>query len=495
MFLSNTRTSLGMFSGIGSQYDEDKLYSDVPAFNMTEIKLKITSIDLAFEGLEQPDVDFDLMFIQFSYLSDGFVLVDYIFRAYVSIRLLMKYWFATSLAMPNIDLRSNKEIKNPFRMNPVRAAVAFTTSPMGGFIIFLVSSTWILGIIGALYAPMLYSYKSGCVSAYGNGTFITKNLFSIGYNHAYQDGSGLLIEGMDTFDLKRGDTCSSRYAASATIQNSMNSNVTTYTNFHRQMSNSMGQAQRCIDSDELDSAFREACCGVAMYPDCTARNSESNTMCPMDDRRSIMSIPIPYELPGISLADPSCSASTDENDWRIENAVFDCEQMGTCSVSCPGPRKGLLRAASERCGCTMEWYIHSKWMASTFAFLLYVFMNIARVSFFSGITRLLWKHIYPERFTVSATCDSEGSLVTTSSKVSGTSHKDLINAIQTSSKTGGDASRRNLSRELHAKLDRCLRSFYATGVALLLGSLLANGVWIAALAVTSQTLTPHVLIR
>ena len=169
--------------------------------------------------------------------------------------------------------------------------------------------------------------------------------------------------------------------------------------------------------------------------------------------------------------------------------MFDCEQLGSCDATCSGPRKNVLNDASERCGCTVEWYLHSKWMGTTFAFLLYVFMNIARVSFFSGITRLLWKQIYPERFTVSATCDSEGSLVT-SSKVSGTSHEDLINAIQTRGSKSDD--NHMLSKTLHAKLDQCLRNFYVTGVALLLGSLLANGVWIYALTVTSQNLTPRI---
>lgn len=478
-----------MFSGIGNQYDEDTLSTEVSAFNVTEIKSKVTNIDLAFEGLENPEVDFDLWFLQLSHLSNAFVLVDYIFRAYVSIRLVMRYWFATSLAMPSIDLRATKEVKNPFRMHPARAAVAFVTSPIGGFIIFLVSSTWLLGIMAALYIPMLNSYTSGCVRASGNGTFVTKNIFSVAYNHAYQDGSGLLIEGMDAFDVKRGDTCSSRYTTSATLQNTLSSNVSTYTNFHQQMSNRMGFARRCIDSNELDSAFIEACCGIASYPDCTVGKLPSDVMCPMDDRRAILTIPIPYELPGIALADPSCFANENESDWIIENAVFDCEQLGSCDVTCSGPRKNVLNDASERCGCTVEWYLHSKWMGTTFAFLLYVFMNIARVSFFSGITRLLWKQIYPERFTVSATCDSEGSLVT-SSKVSGTSHEDLINAIQ----TRGSKSDNNhmLSKTLHAKLDQCLRNFYVTGVALLLGSLLANGVWIYALTVTSQNLAPHI---
>lgn len=288
-----------MFSGSGNQYDGDKLDTFVPTFNITEIKNKVTNIELSFEGLQRPDIDFDLWFLQFLNLSDAFIFVDYIYRFYISVRLLMKYWFATSLALPRIDMRANKEIKNPFRMHPARAVVAFLTSPMGGFIVFLTASAWLLGMMVALYAPMLQSYTSGCVRADGNGTFVTKNMYSISYNYAYQDGSALLIEGMDAFDLKRGDTCSSRYTTSVTLQNTLTSNVTTYSNFHRQMSKSMHVAQRCIDSDELDSAFTEACCDMITYPDCTMGNFHTSSVtCPMDERRAIMTIPIPYELPG-----------------------------------------------------------------------------------------------------------------------------------------------------------------------------------------------------
>ena len=109
LYLSNTRTALGMFSGIGNQYDEDILNLDVPSFNVTEIKSKVTSVDIAFEGLQEPDMDYDLWFLQLSYLSDCFVLVDYIFRAYVTIRLLMRYWFATSLAILLIELNAELE--------------------------------------------------------------------------------------------------------------------------------------------------------------------------------------------------------------------------------------------------------------------------------------------------------------------------------------------------------------------------------------------------
>ncbi|KAL7456485.1 hypothetical protein ACHAWC_007981, partial [Mediolabrus comicus] len=434
-FQTKSRETLGLFSGIGGQYDETQLDINVPTFNITEIRNKVTNIELNFESFRQPDIDFDLWFLQLSYLGDVFVLADYIFRAYISLRLVTKYWSATSLAMPQIDIRSNKEKKNPFRLHPALAVVTFITSPVGGFIIFVTSSVWLIGIVSALYIPFLRQYTSGCVLANGNGTFLTNNLFSFAYNHAYQDGSGLLVEGMDVYDAKRGDSCNARYANSVTLQNNMNANLTAYTDLYQALSQDMDLSKRCVDSDHLDALFQEACCGgLGTYPECaTSGLIFNNLTCPTDDRQTNIDVPILYELPGIVLNDESCSAEIGESDWILSDAIFDCESVPICSIECEQPRKPLLNTVCERCGCTLEWYLHSQWMGTALAFIIYLCMNIARVLFFAGLTRLLWKQIHPERFTVVATCNSDGALVT-SKHVSGNSHQDLILAIQTQSK-------------------------------------------------------------
>lgn len=307
-FKVNTRTALGMFSGIRNQYDGEGLDFNIPSFNITEIKNRATSVNLSFEGPQNPDMDFKLWFLQVASFSDGLVYLDYVFRCYISIRLFVSYWFATALTMPIIDLRVNKESMNPFRMHPARIFLTFVTSPQGLFVIFLASSTWILGMVAVLYVPLLQSYTSGCVRTHGNGTFITKNLYSVGYNYAYQDGSSLLVKGMEAFDVKLGETCNSKHTASTNVQNTMRSNVTTYLRFQREVSDSMLFARRCIDTEVLDSAFTDACCGIVTYPDCILGNlPTSNATCPMDDRRSILSIPIPYELPGVSLSRLACT--------------------------------------------------------------------------------------------------------------------------------------------------------------------------------------------
>jgi hypothetical protein len=70
-----------MFSGIGSQYNESGINVNIPSINITEIKSKVTTINLNFESLTQPDIDFDFWFLQFSSLLDRMVWLDYIFRA------------------------------------------------------------------------------------------------------------------------------------------------------------------------------------------------------------------------------------------------------------------------------------------------------------------------------------------------------------------------------------------------------------------------------
>ena len=490
-FRSKSRETLGLFSGIGGQYDEDELDMNVPTFNMTEIKNKVTNIELNFESFQQPDFDYDLWFKQLNFLSSGFELVDYIIRGYISARLLSKYWFATSLPMPQIDIRSYTKMKNPFRQNPVLATLSFLTSPIGGFMLFVASSSWLIGMVVALYVPLLRQYSSGCLRL-GDGTFLTNNLYSFAYNHAYQDGSALLVEGMDMYDSKRMESCTARYTSSVNLQNNMNANLTAYTNFYQGLAQNMGLSRRCVDSEELDALFLDACCGLGSYPVCQSTSTQHT--CPIDNR---LDSPLPFDLPGTSLYDSSCSVEVDESDWILSDAIFDCESIPTCSVECEPPRKAFLAEASERCGCTVEWYIHSQWLGTALGFVIYLCMNIARVLFFAGLTRILWKHIHPNRFTVLTTCNSDGALVAPA-YAKGESQHDLMLAIQTKSNAAFDddedetTSQHELSAALNEKLDHCIRSFYRVGTALLIASFAVNITWLTFVLLTSRSLTPRV---
>ena len=177
------------------------------------------------------------------------------------------------------------------------------------------------------------------------------------------------------------------------------------------------------------------------------------------------------------------------DDWVINDATFDCNNLETCPETCPKPRSNLLKATGEYCGCTIEWYLHAKWMGTALAALLYVFMNAARVFFFSGLSRVLWKHLYPDRFTVLASCDSGGSLITYSSGRRGSRHENILRAIKTRTFEG---TSKGTSGTLRRKVDSCLRQFYTRGFALVLASLVANAAWIYILSVAAQPLRPSI---
>ena len=494
LFASESRAALGLFSGTGSGYNESEIDVQIPSINITDIKSKVTTVNLNFESLADPDIDFDLWFLQFSSLLDRMVFLDYIFRVYLTIRLLFRYWFATSLATPQIDLRVNKDIRNPFRMHPARATVSFLTSPFAGFLTFVGVGTWLVLIIYALYIPLFQSYTMGCINESGNGTFITKNIFSLSYNHAYQEGSGLLLNGLDAFDAKRADTCSSRYAASITSQNNINSNFTAYSNFQKELSDNMGLSQRCINMGKLNTSFLESCCGYPTYPSCAEGTESHSVICPIDDRREILSIQVPFELPGIVIQEPACLVSIDGDSWEVNDAIIDCEELATCEITCNEPRREVLTPATERCGCAIEWFLHSEWLGTSLAFLLYFLMNVARLLFVSGITRLFWKFIYPERFTVLITCNSNGSLVTTSTGLFA-SHNGLVKSIQKrslSSQQRSNEEERRISKELRAKLSRSLRRFSITGAVETITSFAVCGIWVYIVFMVSQTLTPKI---
>jgi len=201
-------------------------------------------------------------------------------------------------------------------------------------------------------------------------------------------------------------------------------------------------------------------------------------------------------VPGVVLRDPSCSIDLNGNEWEINDSIFNCDTLPPCNVKCTGPRKTRIKSASDQCGCTLEWYLHSKWMGSAVAFLLYVLMNMSRVFFLSGVTRLLWKWIYPDRFTVHATCDGDGKLIT---KIGGKSHQDLITTIQIQSSISKqrneddeNSGNEDAAKELRAKLGHSLKRFYRSGFVYLAGSLVTNGMWIYLVVVMSQSLTPRV---
>jgi len=275
-------------------FDETNFVIDNTPVNVTVAENRFTNLDINFEGLIVPNVNFDLWFLKFDSISDVFFLLDFSFRIYFALRLCFKYWDAGVVRLPEIDMRSEKGIKNPFKISCGRMVILFVTSPLIGALSATLVGTWMVKTMSSVYYPLYREYASGCVLSDGNGTFVTENLYSMGYNSAYEKGSTSLLEGVESFDLKRSQTCTSSHAKTQTRHNTVATEIASYKKAINTTGDQMYLLQKCINAPVIDDDFQKACCGQLGYEDCNV-TVKSDLACPMNE----MEVPsIPHLTPG-----------------------------------------------------------------------------------------------------------------------------------------------------------------------------------------------------
>lgn len=59
--------------------------------------------------------------------------------------------------------------------------------------------------------------------------------------------------------------------------------------------------------------------------------------------------------------------------------------------------------------CTAEWFGHAYALRFIFTVCVYIFINVARVIFVAGLTRVAWQQLNTGYFSYRATCNREGS--------------------------------------------------------------------------------------
>jgi hypothetical protein len=267
----------------------------MPSVNITSVQNRISNVDLSFESLMKPSLDFDLWFLKFASVSEMIFLLDFVLRIYLSIRMFFRYWDSGSIKLPEVDVRTQKEIRNPFKMSNGRLIILLFTNPLVGAFLLMVVGAWILSFASSVYTPLYKEFVNGCVPQTGNGTFITSNIYSMSYNLAYQDGTSSLVKGIESFDAERSKQCTSIYAKSASKQNDDMIQLASYAKSLQTTGERMALFEKCTDIDLADTQFQLACCGEIGYDECGNNTSieQSSFICPMDARLNI-----PHSSPG-----------------------------------------------------------------------------------------------------------------------------------------------------------------------------------------------------
>ena len=108
----------------------------------------------------------------------------------------------------------------------------------------------------------------------------------------------------------------------------------------------------------------------------------------------------------------SCDIDTESVQWRLDEAIFDCSALPHCDITCPGPHKDRLRRITKECSCLTEWFVHSLCFRWLLSILIFGLMNSSRVIFVNGLAKVIWRRLHPGTFTVWATCDENGAIIT-----------------------------------------------------------------------------------
>jgi len=252
------------------------------------------------------------------------------------------------------------------------------------FVMILIFSMIGLVIIGALisiYIPLYEDYQSGCRHSQ-NGTILTHNSYSFAYNLAAEGSNEMAALGVSRYDGERTKLCA-QYAQNSQKQ-------------QENAQNAINQQRQTYDSKSSDLALFQKCVNSSLFPNDTVFWNETGYHNPYLNQTVLNRL--------------NCSIPNAYGSGGLGNGVFNCSGLPPCDMTCTGPDKVALVAATYDSGCTSEWMFHAGLFRFLFGLLVYVCINISRSLVMMAIIRLAWRSLTPKGFEFKATCNKQGEI-------------------------------------------------------------------------------------
>eukprot|EP00823_Brevimastigomonas_motovehiculus_P006540 TRINITY_DN5431_c0_g1_i1.p1 TRINITY_DN5431_c0_g1~~TRINITY_DN5431_c0_g1_i1.p1 ORF type:complete len:1000 (-),score=231.97 TRINITY_DN5431_c0_g1_i1:169-3168(-) len=309
-----------------------------------------------------------------------FLIADYVFRGYRSVKEIVKFMGNSAINLPVVDVRQ-------FKNGPTTpASVMFLrciSSPAILYLLLVIVVVLCLFPAANTYMPLYYNYQDGCVTS-RNGTVVTHNLFSVMYNYAASDGNKEITWGLERNDKTRVRVCREMTEESSTSQADVEARVVTAQSRQKLSSNRLQLFEKCIKLDESMGISTEA-----------QADFETST--------GGLHHPLYY----LGSRSATCRKSSVLS-APLQQGQFNCSILPPCSVTCPGPDEPSLAYAAHESGCRTEWLVHSMIFRTFLSGLMYSCINISRVLLCLAICRLCWRALTPQGFSFLGSCSRTG---------------------------------------------------------------------------------------
>ena len=384
-FLAEQRSALSAFAIAPTAADANLTTNDInSSFSFSSVPSLFSGSGLQFEPFAQSTLDFQVITVAMESVAWIATLSDLLWRAWRSGRLVLKYWSKASIGLPVLDLREGQASSamvtacGELGKSPERCLSACLVSPISGVAIVAVALVLTLNAAAAIYAPMYLDYVEGCISPPRNGTFLSRNLFSVAYNYAATEGNQRLLHELDLYHSARAANCSVEVRDTAGQQL---------------------QAERVAGATQR--AYAQSLDGVRLMRSCLRLQV-------LDDAAAKAGIQ-PYVPLREVLADDACNVGTlHENSLSLENGVFNCSAVTQCESACDGPSREVTAALCQRCGCHTEWLAHGMILHVFLALFVFASLNASRWLLVDGACRMFWKQLFAGEFEFMANCDDRG---------------------------------------------------------------------------------------
>ena len=350
----------------------------------------------SYKFLEDAGFTFEWLLTPFNLVSSLFQVLDMVWRLLQSISIMRRFWGRSALAVSPIDVTTDAESKSRAQMvvvNPLRGIANMLTSPVTLTLVLLTFIFVTGSVCFAIYRPFYGAYQVGCIARgadgnpTGDGTVLTKNAYAIAFNYASHEGNKLRLGGLDEYDIQRGDACARYGEKSANDEQRVQAQMDLIVGSHVRTTADVKLMRRCYNLPYLDASF---------------------TANPVNDTSTGQ----PYPLLSVTLGEPQCDVVLSNS--SLEAGVYDCTKLPDCNIECNdladdyGNDQSELYSYSRAAMCTAQWWLHATVLRMTFSVTIWVFINLWRVLFISGLIRLCWQFLNTGFFTYLATCTAEG---------------------------------------------------------------------------------------
>ena len=378
------RNGTGYSPIFASNISASRLIKDAQNTNWFSYKL-LDDAGFAFEWILGP----------LDAISSLFQSFDAIYRSFRTLQILRKFWGRSALAIAPIDVTTDADSSSRTRKvvsTPLRTVAMILTHPLALTGVFLGFSFLIGGIALTFYMPIFQAYQTDCRGRdedgrpTGDGTVLTRNAYAVAFNYASHTGNKMRLSGLDDYEITRSDNCARHGEKSAQDEQRVQKDMDLIVGSHVRTQANVALMKRCYNITYLDEQFRD------------------------NPPRDVNGEAFP--LLSTTLAEEACQVGL--TNATLEDGIYKCTELPDCHIECNdladehGNDQSDLYPYSRTAMCTAQWYFHSTILRIAFTTAIWVFLNLWRVLFVGGVTRVIWQFLNSGYFSYLATCSVDG---------------------------------------------------------------------------------------